>query len=41
MDKELKQLLKWMNVNLNAIVANQNMIYAELKKIEEKERPEE
>ena len=37
MDKELKQLLEWMNVNLNAIIANQAMLYKELEKLLEKE----
>lgn len=35
MDAELKQQLEWMNANLNAIVTNQAMIYAELKRMEE------
>ena len=41
MDAELKQQLDWIIANLNAMVANQDMIYVELKKIEEKGRTEE
>ena len=41
MDEELKQELEWMNTNLNAIVANQAMIYEALKEIEEWIKPKE
>lgn len=36
MNDELKQQLEWMNENLNTIARNQAMIYAELKKIEQR-----
>lgn len=42
MDNELKQQLDWINSNLNAIVKNQSMLYAELHKIEQSmKQPEE
>lgn len=34
MNEELKQLLDWMNANLNAIALNQAILYAELQQIE-------
>ncbi|WP_312694468.1 hypothetical protein [Caproiciproducens sp.] len=36
MDKELKQQIEFMNNNLNAIVANQAMIFCKLKDIEDR-----
>lgn len=41
MDQELRQQLEWMNANLNAIVANQAMIYEEMRKMEKVVRDEE
>ena len=40
MDQELRQLLEWMNANLNAIVANQAMIYEEMRKMEKDAKDE-
>jgi|GEM_PF-5441436 len=36
MNQELKQQLKFMNNNLNAIVTNQAMIFCKLKDIEDR-----
>ena len=35
MDEDLRQELEWLNENLKAVVMNQDMIYLELKQIEE------
>ena len=33
MDKELKEMLTWINENLKAIVTNQGMLYCQLRDI--------
>ena len=35
MDKELKEMLTWINENLKTVVTNQAEIYVELKKIKD------
>ncbi len=35
MDKELKEMLIWINENLKAVVTNQEMIYCQLRDIED------
>jgi hypothetical protein len=34
-DKELKEMLNWINENLKAVVTNQDMMYCRLKDIED------
>lgn len=34
MDKELKEMLTWINENLKAVVMNQDLMYCKLKNIE-------
>ena len=40
MDKELKEMLNWINENLKAVVSNQTMLYRQLRDIEDELKKE-
>ena len=41
MEKELKEMLTWINENLKAVASNQEMIYCRLRDIEAEQKKKE